>query len=144
MKTTDRRSFLQVSLSGLVGLASVPLLGGGLAGCQQLSTRQPTGQPSGRTTARPPGAATARKTALTTEKLADRVTLITGAPGNVIALASDDGVVLVDSGAADSARAVKASLAGAKVRTLFNTHYHADQTGGNALFARRARKSTPT
>jgi glyoxylase-like metal-dependent hydrolase (beta-lactamase superfamily II) len=112
----------------------VPLLGGGLAGCQQLSTRQPTGQPSGRTTARPPGAATARKTALTTEKLADRVTLITGAPGNVIALASDNGVVLVDSGAADSARAVKASLAGAKVRTLFNTHYHADQTGGNALF----------
>lgn len=123
MKTTDRRNFLQASLSGLAGLASVPLLGG-LAGCQQLPSRQP------------PGLTNARKTALASEKLADRVTLITGAPGNVIALASDDGVVLVDSGAADSARAVKADLAGAKVRTLFNTHYHADQTGGNALFGK--------
>ena len=32
--------------------------------------------------------------------------------------------------------AVQKSLAGASVRTLFNTHYHADQTGGNALFAK--------
>jgi cyclase len=107
MKTTDRRRFLQAS----VGSLAVPFLGG-LAGC----------------------ATTQRKTALSTEKLADRVTLITGAPGNVVALTSSDGVVLVDSGAANAASAVKASLAGAKVRTLFNTHYHADQTGGNALF----------
>jgi len=121
MKTTDRRSFLQASLSGLAGLASAPLLGG-LAGCQQLPSRQP------------PGSTIARKTALTTEKLADRVTLMTGAPGNVVALSASDGIALVDSGAADSARAIKASLAGAKVRTLFNTHYHADQTGGNELF----------
>ena len=31
---------------------------------------------------------------------------------------------------------MKKSLAGARVHTLFNTHYHADQTGGNALFAK--------
>ena len=115
MKMTDRRSFLQASLGGLAVL-------GGLAGCQQNSAR-----PSA-------GSTTARKTALTNEKIADRVTVIAGAPGNVIALSADEGLVLVDSGAPDSARAVKASLAGAKVRTLFNTHYHADQTGGNALF----------
>ena len=71
---------------------------------------------------------------LPTEKLTDRVTLITGAPGNVVALASTDGVVLVDSGSAALAGAVQASLGGARVQTLFNTHYHADQTGGNALF----------
>jgi cyclase len=41
----------------------------------------------------------------------------------------------VDSGAASSARALQKSLDG-RVRTLFNTHYHADQTGGNALFAK--------
>jgi len=123
MKTTDRRRFLQAGLGGLAGLASVPLMSG-LAGCQQLPSRQPT------------GSTTARKTVLSSEKLADRVTLITGAPGSVVALASADGLTLVDSGAADSARAVKASLAGAKVRTLFNTHYHADQTGGNALFGK--------
>ena len=44
--------------------------------------------------------------------------------------------MLVDSGSAELARAVQKSLAGAKVRTLFNTHYHADQTGGNALFGK--------
>jgi cyclase len=31
---------------------------------------------------------------------------------------------------------VRASLAGASVCTLINTHYHADQTGGNALFGK--------
>lgn len=120
MKMTDRRSFLQGSLSGLAGLASVPLLGG-LSGCQQLPSRQSAGGTAG------------RKTALPTEKLTERVTLITGAPGNLVALTSADGIVLVDSGASTMARAVQASLGGAKVHTLFNTHYHADQTGGNAL-----------
>ena len=124
MKTTDRRNFLQAGLGGLAALASVPLIGGGLAGCQQTASRPAAG-----------GSTSARTAAPTSEKLAERVTLITGAPGNVIALSSDDGFVLVDSGAAESARAVKASLAGAKVSTLFNTHYHADQTGGNALFS---------
>lgn len=66
--------------------------------------------------------------------LAGKVSLITGSPGNVVALATDEGVVLVDSGAADRARGVKASLGGARVKALFNTHYHADQTGGNELF----------
>ena len=121
MKTTDRRSFLQTGLGGIAALASVPLIGG-IAGCQQTPSRPATGSTSARTTA------------VASEELTERVTLITSAPGNVIALASDDGVLLVDSGAADSARAVKAKLGSAKVRTLFNTHYHADQTGGNALF----------
>jgi cyclase len=117
----DRRSFLRASLSGIAVLASVPVLAS-LEGCQQLPSRQP------------PGTTTARKTALPTEKLSDRVTLITGAPGNVVALSSSDGIVLVDSGSTAFARAVQASLGGAPVRTLFNTHYHADQTGGNELF----------
>ncbi len=128
MKTTDRRTFLQASLSGVAGLASVPLLGA-LAGCQQLPSQQPTArQPAGSTSAPTP--------ALSTEKLADRVTLITGAPGNVVALSSSDGILLVDSGSSALAHTVRGSLAGAKVRTLFNTHYHADQTGGNALFGK--------
>ncbi len=85
---------------------------------------------------RPPGATTAPKPALTTEKLTERVTLISGVPGNVIALTSTDGVVLVDSGSAALAGSVRKSLAAAKVRTLLNTHYHADQTGGNELFGK--------
>ncbi len=71
---------------------------------------------------------------LPTEKLSGRITLITGAPGNVVALSAGDGIVLVDSGSQALATAVQASLGGARVQTLFNTHYHADQTGGNALF----------
>jgi glyoxylase-like metal-dependent hydrolase (beta-lactamase superfamily II) len=71
---------------------------------------------------------------LSSQLLAGKVTLISGAPGNVLALATDAGVVLVDSGAADRARALKSGLGSARVPVLFNTHYHADQTGGNALF----------
>jgi cyclase len=121
--TTDRRSFLRTSWSGLAALASVPVLGS-LGGCQQLPSRQS------------PGSMTARKSALPTEKLTDRVTLITGAPGNVVALSSTDAILLVDSGSSAFARAVRATLAGARVRTLFNTHYHAEQTGGNELFGK--------
>ena len=119
--TMDRRDFLQASLSGLAALACVPLVGG-LEGCQQLPSRQPSGSTA------------VRKTALSREELADRVTLVTGAPGNVVVLSSNDGILLVDSGSSAFAHAVRASLGGAHVRTLFNTHYHADQTGGNLLF----------
>ncbi len=126
MNKSDRRSFLQTSLTGLAGLASVPLLGG-LAGCQQLPSQQPNGR-------QPAGSTRAPQAALSTEKLADRVRLITGAPGNAVALSSSDGIVLVDGGSSALGHAVRASLAGARVRTLFNTHYHAEQTGGNVLF----------
>ncbi|HEY4339705.1 MAG TPA: MBL fold metallo-hydrolase [Steroidobacteraceae bacterium] len=126
MKTTDRRNFLRTSLTGLAGLASVPLLGG-LAGCQQVPTH-------GETAAAEPVVRPGKTTVLPTTKLSDRITLIGNAPGNVLALSSADGVLLVDSGSAALANSVRASLAGASVHTLFNTHYHADQTGGNVLF----------
>ncbi|HEY1898797.1 MAG TPA: MBL fold metallo-hydrolase [Steroidobacteraceae bacterium] len=121
----DRRSFLQTSFGGLAGLAAVPLLAG-LAGCQQVPTRQSVGGNS-----QPP---TARTGPLPSEPLTERVRLITGAPGNVVALSASDGLLLIDSGSAALANGVRAGLAGAKVSTLFNTHYHADQTGGNLLF----------
>jgi cyclase len=125
MKMTNRRSFLQTGLGGIAGLASVPLIGGTLVGCAQTPSRE-TSAAAG---------SSAQKTTLTSTKLTERITVIDGAPGNVIALTSSEGVVLVDTGSTAMASAVRKSLAGAKVRTLFNTHYHADQTGGNALFA---------
>jgi glyoxylase-like metal-dependent hydrolase (beta-lactamase superfamily II) len=117
--TSDRRSFLRTGLGGLAGLTCVPLLGG-LAGCQQNPARPQTG----------------RATALSTTKVAGRVSVIAGSPGNVVVLSDGSDVLLVDSGSAALASAVKKSLGGASARTLFNTHYHADQTGGNALFAK--------
>ncbi len=118
MKMTDRRRFLQASIGGLAVV-------GGLAGCQQNPTR-PAGSTSAPKTA---------KTALTSDKLTERITVIGGVPGNVIALSSGDSVLLVDSGSSASTSSVRKSLGGAKVHTLFNTHYHSDQTGGNAQFA---------
>lgn len=120
----SRRRFLQGALSGVAGLASVPLLGG-LTGCQQLAARS---------TDTAPAPASGRPGALATAKLTDRISVISGAPGNVIVLSASDGLLLVDSGSKEMAKALRASLAGGRVRTLLNTHYHADQTGGNVLF----------
>ncbi len=78
----------------------------------------------------------AQSNKVATQALTERVTLLSGAPSNLIAVKAGDGIVLVDSGAADMARAVKAALGGGKVSTLFNTHYHPDQTGGNELFGK--------
>jgi glyoxylase-like metal-dependent hydrolase (beta-lactamase superfamily II) len=58
---------------------------------------------------------------------------------NVVALSTTDGLVLVDSGAPRSGDSLLAALKSfapnAKVKTLFNTHYHLDQTGNNEAFA---------
>jgi glyoxylase-like metal-dependent hydrolase (beta-lactamase superfamily II) len=58
---------------------------------------------------------------------------------NVLAFSGRDGLVLVDSGAPTSGDRVLTALreigGSAKVHTLFNTHYHLDQTGNNELFA---------
>lgn len=117
----DRRSVLQAGL----GLASLPVIGG-LAGCAQTPGVQAAA-----------GEAVAAQLNVGTRQLTDRVTVITGAPGNLVAVAAGDGLVLVDSGATGAFRAVQQSLGGQRVHTLFNTHYHADQTGGNASFAKQ-------
>ena len=68
-----------------------------------------------------------------------QVTVLDSGGANVVALSSSDGLVLVDSGvprSGDSLLAALKSLApNANVKTLFNTHYHLDQTGNNEAFA---------
>jgi glyoxylase-like metal-dependent hydrolase (beta-lactamase superfamily II) len=76
---------------------------------------------------------TAAQAGPTATKLSDRITLITGAGSNVIALADDRGSLLVDAGDAVHAPDVL-KLAG-KVSTVFNTHYHLESTGGNDAMA---------
>ncbi|MFO1502806.1 MAG: MBL fold metallo-hydrolase [Steroidobacteraceae bacterium] len=126
---TDRRAFLRSSAGGLVGIGTLPLLGA-LTGCQQAPTRQSSaGQAPARVAAPRPGT-------VSRAPVAGKVSVIAGVPGNVIVLDAGDGLLLVDSGADGTARAVRSALGGGKVRTLFNTHYHADQTGGNAPFAK--------
>lgn len=105
---TDRRSVLKAGLGGLI---TVPVIGG-LAGCSKEAEIVNLGK----------------------ETLGERITVISGAPGNVVALNTGDGTLLVDSGSEALGASVKASLEGSLVHTLINTHYHRDQTGGNAIF----------
>ena len=123
-KLTGRRSLLKAGLLGSAGAAAAPLVA--LLTPRAGFTQAP--QAGG------PVAAAAGGARVSASALTDKVTLVTGTPGNVLALAADDGLVLVDSGAAELAGAVRQALGGAPVRLLLNTHYHADQSGGNALF----------
>jgi glyoxylase-like metal-dependent hydrolase (beta-lactamase superfamily II) len=70
----------------------------------------------------------------------DRLAVLAGAGGNVLALSTADGLVVVDSGAAASGAALLAALGalpnGARVHTLFNTHWHLDQIGSNGALGR--------
>src|SRR6185295_11515084 len=67
--------------------------------------------------------------------LGDNLYLLSGAGGNVIARTGSDGVVMVDGGLAQNAGALAQAVAalpnGGAVRTLFNTHWHPEQTGSN-------------
>jgi glyoxylase-like metal-dependent hydrolase (beta-lactamase superfamily II) len=68
-------------------------------------------------------------------RLADKLSIVDGGGSNVLAFSAAEGLVLVDSGAPKSGDKVMAGLGASKVQTLFNTHYHTDQTGNNEMFA---------
>jgi glyoxylase-like metal-dependent hydrolase (beta-lactamase superfamily II) len=71
-------------------------------------------------------------------KLSDKLTLITGAGNNVVALAGDGGSLLVDCGEAAHAQEVL-KLAGG-VKTVFNTHWHLEATGANEAMGKAGAK----
>jgi cyclase len=108
---SDRRRFLKGALSALAGLSLAPL-------------------------ARESFAADALELTPVTDKLA----VLSGAGGNVLVHAASAGQVLVDSGAAGFSDALLAALrelpGAGRVTTLFNTHWHLDQVGSNAVFGR--------
>src|SRR5262245_21963255 len=70
---------------------------------------------------------------------ADNIAILDGFGANIVTFSATDGLVLVDSGAPNNAdkmlAALKTFAPNAKVNTLFNTHYHLDQTGNNELFS---------
>lgn len=73
--------------------------------------------------------------AITPTPLSDSLFLIKGAGANVVARTSSDGAVLVDGGSAEHtaglAKAIATLPGGGRVRTLYNTHWHPEQTGSN-------------
>lgn len=61
-------------------------------------------------------------------------------PGNVAALITDDGVLLVDTKFAidyDNIAALLAGVTDQPIRYVVNTHYHDDHSGGNGLWQAR-------
>src|SRR5215471_7308977 len=66
-------------------------------------------------------------------KLGERVTLITGGGNNVLALAGENGSLLIDAG--DTAHGSDLLRMTGRVSTVFNTHYHLESTGGNDAMA---------
>jgi glyoxylase-like metal-dependent hydrolase (beta-lactamase superfamily II) len=63
------------------------------------------------------------------QRLAGNINVLDAHGANLVALSTGDGLVLVDSGALNSAEHVS------NVQVLFNTHYHLDQTGNNERYA---------
>ena len=69
------------------------------------------------------------------QKLSETLWLLVSGGANVVACRDPAGVALVDGGPAAGSRAllkqVAAATGSAKIHTLFNTHWHPDQTGSN-------------
>jgi cyclase len=78
----------------------------------------------------------AQTAAISNAPLGDDLHLLSGAGCNVVVHTGTDGVVMVDGGLPQNAAALASAVAalpkGGPVRTLFNTHWHPEQTGSNA------------
>ena len=112
MKDLSRRLFLTRAVQG-AALASVSGLGASLISAPAL----------------------AKGPAITTTQLAPNLSLISGGGGNVVALGTNEGSLLVDGGSfeksSDVLREASKATGSSKVKVLINTHWHPDQTGSN-------------
>jgi len=82
-----------------------------------------------------PAAAQGRTEPITATALNDHLTLFAGAGCNVVAARDAEGLALVDGGLEARSRelikAVQQAMGKAPIHTLFNTHWHPEQTGSN-------------
>src|SRR5262245_16420957 len=72
-------------------------------------------------------------------RLTETLSLVDAGGSNVLALSTGDGLLLVDTGAPAGRSQLMTQLGtlsgSGRVQTVFNTHYHLDQTGSNEVFA---------
>ena len=113
MKDLSRRLFLTRAMQG-AALASVSGLGASLISTPAFAAKGP---------------------AIVTTPLAPNLSLISGGGGNVVALGTKEGSLLVDGGSfeksSDVLREASKATGASKVKVLINTHWHPDQTGSN-------------
>ena len=80
-------------------------------------------------------AAQPQTTALSVTDVGEHLFVISGGGGNVTVFNSSEGVLLVDGGSpersAEVLKLVKQRTGTSRIHTLFNTHWHWDQTGSN-------------
>ena len=77
--------------------------------------------------------------AIQLQRIGDRLTLLSGAGGNIAILQGKDGLLLVDSGLPQTAEVVDTkarSVAAVPITLLINTHFHFDHVGGNERLGR--------
>lgn len=76
--------------------------------------------------------------------VSDGFVMLTGADGNVLVRTGSAGQMLVDTGGAAFTEAIVAHLrdlpGAGRVTTVFNTHWHRQQVGGNLAFGRMGAK----
>lgn len=115
---TPRRHFLQAALGTTLSLAA-------------LLARPGASHAAGPAASNKANAPTPIKS----ERLGEHLVLLSGAGCNVVAASDPQSLLLVDGGlkerSADLLKAVHEALGPAPVRTLFNTHWHPEQTGLN-------------
>jgi glyoxylase-like metal-dependent hydrolase (beta-lactamase superfamily II) len=85
-----------------------------------------------------PRAAVSRQASGGMTKLTDTLSLVAGAGTNVLALTTSEGMILVDTGSPQYG-ATLAPFA-SRVRTVFNTHFHLENTGSNEVFGKAGAK----
>lgn len=71
-------------------------------------------------------------------EVADNLYMLTGAGGNMLLSAGDDGVFLVDDQYTQMAERIAEKvreISGEEVRYILNTHFHGDHVGSNSWFA---------
>lgn len=77
---------------------------------------------------------------ISAKKISDDVLVVSGAGGNITAVKTSDGLLVVDTfispaTAKEAKRLIEQNFPGQPVRYVINTHYHWDHTFGNQVFS---------
>src|SRR5258705_3533175 len=79
------------------------------------------------------------KVEIKTTDLGNKTYMLEGQGGNITVAVGDDAILMVDTQFAplhDKIKAAVAKISPLPIKTVVNTHYHGDHTGGDEAFAK--------